>query len=57
MAVFALVKDQASQESVVNGCMDSYSLAKRFLCGFFYISATKEPVQPYNFVSRLHSPF
>jgi len=25
-----------------------------FLCGFYCVSATKEP---YNFVSRLHSPF
>jgi len=24
---------------------------------FFWISATKEPVHPYNFVSGLHSPF
>jgi len=32
-------------------------LAKCFLCGFCCISATKEPVQPYNFVSRLHWMF
>jgi len=27
------------------------------LCGFCCISATKEPVQPHNFVSGLHSLF
>jgi len=32
-------------------------LAKCFLCGFCWMSATKEPVQLYNFVSKLYSPF
>jgi len=55
MAVFSLEKDMASQESVVNGCTDSYSvqLAKCFLC--VYVSATNEAVQSYNFFSGLTS--
>jgi len=53
MVVLGLVKDLASRESVVNGCMGWANI----FCVVFCISATKEPVQLYDFVSGLHLPF
>jgi len=35
----------------------THTVAKYFLYGFCCISATKEPVQPYNFISGLYLPF
>jgi len=45
MAVFGIVKDLASQESMVNGCMDSYGWPNVYFFWFCCISAIKEPVQ------------
>jgi len=46
MVVFGLVKDLASRESVVNWSM-THTVGQMFSVWF---SATKEPVQPYNFI-------
>ena len=52
MVVFGLVKGLGSRKSVISRCMVSKQLAKY---GFCCISATKEPVQPYNFISGVLS--
>jgi len=57
MAGFGLLRELASSESAGRWLYGLAQLAKWFLCGFCSLSATKEPVQPYNLVSRLHSPF
>jgi len=44
MAVFGLLKDLASQESVVNVYMDSYSRPNVFYCVVIALSATKDPI-------------
>jgi len=54
MAVFGLVKDLASRQSVVNRYMDSYSWSNVFC---MVLAVYLALIQPYNFISRLHSPF
>ena len=57
MAGFGLLRELASREPAGRWLCGLIQLAKWFLCGFCSMSATKEPVQPYNLVSRRHSPF
>ena len=58
MAGFAgLLRELASRESAGRWLCGLVQMAKWFLCGFCSMPATKEPVQPYNLVSRCHSPF
>ena len=57
MAGFGLLRELASREPAGRWLYGLVQLAKWFLCGFCSMSATKEPIQPYNLVSRLHSPF
>ena len=56
MAGFGLLRELASTEPASRWLCGLVQLAKWFLYGFCTMSATKEPVQPYNRVSRLHSP-
>jgi len=56
MVCFGLVRELASREPAGSWLYGLVQLAKWFLCEFCSMSATKEPVQPYNHVSRLHSP-
>ena len=57
MAGFCLLRELASREPAGRWLCGLAQLAKWFLCGFCSMSATKEPVGPYNLVSRHHSPF
>ena len=57
MAGFGLLRELASREPASRWLCGLVQLAKRFLCGFWSMSATKELLQPYNHVSRRHSPF
>jgi len=57
MAGFGLLRELASREPAGRWLYELVQFAKWFLCSFCSMSATKEPVQPYNLVSRLHSPF
>ena len=57
MAGFDLLRELASREPACGWLCGLVQLAKWFLCGFFSMSATKEPVELYNLVSRRHSPF
>jgi len=57
MVSFGLLRELASRESAGRWLYGLVQLAKWFLCVFCSMSATKEPVQPYNLVSRLHSLF
>jgi len=54
MAGFGLLRELASREPAGRWLCGLVQLAKCFLCGFCSMSATKEPVQPYNLVSRCH---
>ena len=57
MAGFGLLRELASREPAGRQLCGFVQLAKWFLCGFSSMSATKEQVEPYNHVSRRHSPF
>jgi len=57
MAGFSLLRELASREPAGRWLCGLVQLAKWFLCGFCSMSATKEPVEPYNHVSTRHSPF
>ena len=57
MASFDLLRELACREPTGRWLCGLVQLAKWFLCGFCSMSATKEPVQPYNLVSRRHLPF
>ena len=57
MAGFGLLRELASTEPAGRWLCGLVQLAKRFLCGFCSMPATKEPVHSYNLVSRRHSPF
>jgi len=57
MAGFGLLRELASREPAGRWLYGLVQLAKMFLCGFCSMSTTKEALQPYNLVSRLHSPF
>jgi len=46
------------ENQLADCCMNSYSWHNGFCVVFvLYMSSTKEPLQPYNLVSRLNSPF
>ena len=57
MVGFGLLRELAFREPAGRWLCGLVQLAKWCLCGFCSMSATKEPVQPYNLVSRRHSPF
>ena len=57
MAGFGLLRELACREPACRWLCGLVQLAKWFLCGFCSMSATKEPVQPYNLISRHDSPF
>jgi len=57
MAVFGLVKNLASQESVINRCIWTHTIGQMYFVWFLLYITNKEPVQSYNFVSVLHLPF
>jgi len=57
MAGFGLLRELASRKPAGRWLCGLVQLAKWFLCNFCSMSATKEPVQPYNLVFRRHSPF
>ena len=53
MAVFGLVKDLASRQSGVNGCVISYSWLNAFCVVFVAYQPLKEPLWSFNLISRL----
>jgi len=57
MEHLGLLRELAPREPAGRWLCGLVQLAKWFLYGFCSMSAIKEPVQPYNLVSRLHSPF
>ena len=57
MAGFGLLRGLASREPASRWLYALVQLAKWVLCGFCFISAPKEPIQPYNLVSGLHSVY
>jgi len=54
MAGFGLLRELASRQPAGRWLYGLAQLVKWFLCGFCSMSATKEPEQPYNLVSRLN---